>query len=393
LLAPAVLLADAPKEPLHGFYSFDRQSPSVQSGLVAPDAVLDYSTGSIVVVTTGADVGAGVPGDEIDAMSSLIPPVPIGQTFSILFSVDRATVGVKDPDPFLVQQGRPYNVKHQAFHGHAAGDQFISLDIFLISGGVAGVQVLGSGSNNSQVRNNFDEGGTSFGGDPKTGSSGTSTGSQDGVDGTAGTTAVFAVAGVPAEGFFFSVTPDSPSLSTLSGSDPPSGASIFLNTAPGDPTQTRLFLSYVDLGLEQADDISGMVVFDWNLNTVFDASDAVLFTLAPGSPSLDPADPTPILGLSQIAPSADVILVTAPGGNPRVLVPAVMLGLGYPDDSIDALDALQCTDGLACALAHAIMRDTVPAVSEWGLVAFAIVLLTAGTILMRRTRQRTALIG
>lgn len=387
LSATAVSLGDPPLQPLDGLYSFDATSPMVQAEIVPSDAILKFVDPDVVVVIQGGDLGLGQPGDDLDAMSPGIPAITPSESFSILFSVDRATVGTAEPDPSLVSQGVPYNVKDQARRGHAAGDQFISLDIFLLGGNIAGIQIQGSGSNNSQVRNNFDEGGTSFGGDPKTSSGSTSSDPEDGVDGTSGTAAAFVVAGVPDGGLYFSARKGSPSLADLSSGLPPSGATVFFNRAPGDPTRpTEMFASFADLGLVQDDDINAIVVLDWDANGIFDGTDQVLFSLAGESPSL-----LTIPGASELAARADVFVVAADSPTPRVprvLAPAAILGLGDSADNIDALDVLRCSDARTCVLAHGMRADSIPAVSEWGLVAFALAVMVVGTALVRRSRRR-----
>jgi hypothetical protein len=66
------------------------------------------------------------------------------------------------------------------------------------------------------------------------------------------------------------------------------------------------------------------------------------------------------------------------------------LGLGAPSDNLAGLDLLPCSDGIACALAHGIRADDIPTVSEWGLVALALMLLAAGSIITGRRRLSRA---
>lgn len=373
-----------PSQPLlPPLYSFDSQSPSVLDGTLAADSVLQLGDPVPVPVVLGGGLGLGQPGDQIDALSSSQPGFPATGTFSVLFSVDRATVGAVPPSSILTAQGVPFSVQDQAAKGQAAGDQFISLDLFQFGvNGTAG-RVLGSGSNNSQVRNNFDEGGVDFAAKPPTSSSSSSTDPEDNVNSTSGTAAAALMAvGVPG-GVYFSLcrdplgTCDSPSLTTLPGAAP-SGASLFFHPNPGQPgLAPRLFADFSSLGLQQNDDINAVVVLDFDGNGLFDGTDRVVYSLAPGSPSL-----STFPGASAVGASADVFVVS-PGGAVTVLAPAAMLGLGNASDNIDALDLLPCNDGLGCALAYGMRAGEIPTVSEWGVVVLALLVMSAGVVVIR----------
>jgi len=388
----SVATAAPPLQPLPPpVYSFDEQSPQVQDGTVTADSVLQVMGGVAIEVPVpvldGNALGLGQPGDQLDALSLNHAGLSPTATFSILFSVDRATVGAAPPDPLLTSQGVPFNVQDQAAKGHAAGDQFISLGLFQF-GAAARSQVLGSGSNNSQVRNNFDEGGVDFAAKPETSSSGSAGPPQDNVNSTSGAAAA-TVAGIVG-GVYFSACRDarstcnSPSLALLPGGATPSGANLYFNANPGTPgTMTTLFASFANLGLQQDDDISAVVVLDFDGNGVFDGADRVVYSLAPGSPSL-----AFFTDASPVGAAADVFVVT-PSGVRTVLASAARLGLGAPTDNIDALELFPCVDGLACALEHGIRAEVIPTVSQWGLVVLALLVLSAGGVIVRRTRRRT----
>jgi hypothetical protein len=96
------------------------------------------------------------------------------------------------------------------------------------------------------------------------------------------------------------------------------------------------------------DDIDALVVFDGNELGHFDESDQVLFSLAPGSPSL-----ATIPGASLEGAAADVFVV-GPGQPPALFVAAADLGLGSQPDDIDALDFVLCVDPLDGAARHGI---------------------------------------
>ena len=54
----------------------------------------------------------------------------------------------------------------QVIRGHAPGDQFMTLDVFTRAGGP--MFPIAGGGNNTQTRNNGDEGGTDFAARPDT---------------------------------------------------------------------------------------------------------------------------------------------------------------------------------------------------------------------------------
>mgnify|MGYP000113342116 CR=1 FL=1 len=342
-LAATTALARPPLEPLPlPSYSFDRQSPSAATGRVGAGDLLTLGPQGPHPVALGAQLGLSSPFDDLDDLSEANPAFDLSQPFVVLFSVDRATVGVALPDPALVVAGVPYNVRDQAQRGHAAGDQFMSTSTFVLGEPSRG----GRPSNSALTRNNFNEGGTDFGAMPPTKASDFTPGSpQDNVDAMVG-------GGGPLRGVvgpvYFTATADSPSLPSLPGGLSPSGATIFFNADPAGSAPTELYASVSQLGLLPGDDIDGLVVFDRNVNGRFDVGDAVLFSLAPGSPSL-----LTIPGASPAGAAADVFIVQV--GEPvGVAVPAAALGLGDPQDNIDALMVMACASGQACAQAAGI---------------------------------------
>ena len=93
------------------------------------------------------------------------------------------------------------------------------------------------------------------------------------------------------------------------------------------------------------DDIDALVVFDSNdigLVGVYDAVDRVIFSLAPGSPSLVTLQGSP----------ADLFVVT-PGAAPQPFAAAELFGLSVADN-MDSLDFIFSTDPFADALRHGI---------------------------------------
>jgi len=337
-LAAATAAARPPLEPLPlPFYSFDRESPSVLSGFANASDVLTLGPPGVIPVVFGPQLGFATPFDDLDDLSGANAFFPLNQPFVLLFSVDRASQGLALPDPALLAAGVPYNVRDQALRGHAAGDQFMSTDTFVL-----GPPLRGDRSANSALtRNNYDEGGTDFGALPPTKGSDVTPGApQDNVDAmSAGESPL--LGGLTH--LYFTATAESPSLPFLPGGAFPSGATIFYNAAPQSGTPTELYAAFFQLGLVQADDIDALVVFDRNRNGLFDPGDAVLFSLTPGSPSL-----LTIPGASQTGAAADVFLARY-GQPPVVGFRAAELGLGHPQDNIDALDVKRCADGDACA--------------------------------------------
>lgn len=339
MLAVLVLLAgglavyaSAPTAPLPApLYSFDAESPKVTAEVVGAADVLEFADPDLLTLLTGSDLGTGAASDELDALSAANNGVSGTDLLSLLFSVDRQSRGLALPDPDLVAAGTPFNTRDQADRGHAAGDQFMSTAVFSLDSGVSQATLIDD--NNTLVRNNFDEGGHDFVADPPTSADDPAPpdrSTEDNVDATA----FFdnRVAGEPPIDVYFSLSAASPSLATLSGAAVPSGANVFYNADPSGSAGTTLFAAYDSLGLAQDDDIDAMVVMDTNLDGIFNGSDVVLFSLAPGSPSL-----ATIAAASPSGAAADVFRAD-PGLEAAVFVSAAQLGLGDPLDNIDALD-------------------------------------------------------
>lgn len=96
----------------------------------------------------------------------------------------------------------------------------------------------------------------------------------------------------------------------------------------------RLYATRTHLGLQRNDDIDALAVFDLDGDLVFGGDDRVLFSLAPGSPSLES-----LVGASETGAAADVFMAR-PGMAPVLYAPAALLGLGAESDNIDALEAI-----------------------------------------------------
>ncbi len=338
-------LASPPWIPLPApVYTFDVNSPNVIDGTYnARDGLFEGTS-----VLPGTALGLNDIEDDIDALAFPAMMPIAGDSIAVLFSVSRSTQGAVGPDPLLVQLGVPFNAGDQAFRGQAAGDQFMSTTLRGLDGTT---KTRGRSSNNTLVRNNFNEGGTSFSADPPShAQDNAGAASEDNVNGTSQTSAKAGRDPV-IEMVYFSLSRFSPSLLTLPGGSVPSGAHVFFNPFPLDPfepTETQMYAQSGALFLMQQDDIDGLVVLDGNMPGVYDQGDVILFSLAPGSPSLGQ-----IPGASPDAPAADVYIVEY-GFPPSTFMRADELGLGALGDNVDALDFIVCNDAVICAEEHGI---------------------------------------
>lgn len=332
---PVVVFGRPPREPLPApVYSFSLDSPAVQQGHVAADSVLELNDPYPVSRTAGVDLGLGLMGDDLDALSSDNRGVSEEEPFILLFSVDAYTQGLVDPDEEFIHEDVGYNVKDQWRRGHQAGDLFM-VTLPFDRGGERPQGDEERILNNVLVRNNYDEGGTDYSARPETSAFDiVPLGPQDRVDATANDL------GGP---MYYSAGTSSPSLWYGLPGSRPSGANIFCRESRG----VYVFAVCTDLGLTEWDDIDAIVVFDSNEDGVFNDSDQVLFSLTPDSLSLG------TFPGSSAAPAADVLSVR-PGEAPVVFATSTMLGLGAPTDNIDALDIYLCDDIEDCAEDHGI---------------------------------------
>ncbi len=373
----SVSRGDPPIDPLPApLFSFNANSPASQGGIVDPDGILRLDFPHPHMMHHGNMFGLGRVGDELDAMSTNNTLFPSTASFALLFSVDESTVGAVTPDPILAAFGVPYNALDQAVRGQAAGDQFISTTLFsLVSGGA--IEPART-ANNVLVRNNFDEGGIDFSANPPTSADDiVQNEPQDRVDAT--------VAESELNRVYFSASAASPSLDHLPGSEFPSGAHIFRHSFGPGGRMMMLFASFSELGLQQADDIDAMVVFDVDGDGEFNGSDRVLLSLTADSPSL-----TTIPDASATGAAADVF-VAVPNQPPALFAAASLLGLGDPQDNIDALEFLECDDAVACVLSHGIRSaNAIPALSEWGIITMTLLLFVAGTIIVSAQQKERA---
>jgi len=401
LCYPALVSGAPPITSLRApLYSFDLDSPHVFAGdelsyQVGAGDVLAFQAApeQAAVYIPAAALGMLNPQDELDGLSGANNVVTPADSFSLLLSVDRNSVGNNGPDAAAIALSVPYNPLDQAGKMQAAGDQFMSLRLCtrqqceLAAPGQGGRALL---NNTTLVRNNYNEGGTGLAGcpdDPASGGSGTCTFSrgrvtgQDDVDAMAGTGVDMTA---PGTAFYFSVSTSSPSLGPLSQPAAPSGANIFYNADPlSGISTTTVYATSSNLGLVASDDIDALIVFDDDADGVFDGTDTVLFSLVPDSASL-----STITGASVFGSGADIFRVV-PGGDPTLYTAASHFGLADQAgtlDNIDGLDFFLCDDALGCASQHGIRAGNIPAASTWGLVILTALVLAAGSVLARRIR-------
>lgn len=272
-----------------------------------------------IVVYSETDLGL-TPFDDLDALSYNREDVAsAGQVFLLLFDVDRDTVGQALPDPVLVANNQVFSVPDQAAKNQAAGDLFLTLDGFDRAGNVVHDGTRTEHSNNTVAVNQGDTGGVDRNLSPEKSASQASTGTEDNSNGSAypsGTTR-----GSRNGRLFFSLTSDS-----FSTGD--SGANVFMDSEPSQPGKDGLYAQASDLQLQLADDINALVVMDVLDDEFFGPGDKLLFSLAPGSPSLGSFDAATIFSFSFGAPSIEVFAFSD------------QLGLGDVDDSVDALEVV-----------------------------------------------------
>jgi hypothetical protein len=318
-------------------FSIDPMSPEVTDGPLLPGDLLlpgDPNLPEVVIPAEGlflldAD-------DDLDALAFGPWPGTPTTTFVMIFSVDRMAMGGVPPDPTLVSMGFPFSAQDQAEKNQAAGDAYMSLLLFTEQGAIPPLR--GSfGENNTLVINQGDAGGVHFQLSPEDESPETQQDPnepQSNANGGSGTQPPAAAAGrrVPSM-VLYSLTSDSPSLSILPGSG--SGADIYVDQDPFLPGEGEgLYVGAALLGLMAGDDIDAMLVIDALGDGHFSPGvDQIIFSLAPGSPSLQ-------------GPLGPGDLLKSYGDDSfSVFCSAEALGL-TPWDNLNMLDYVFCDDVL-----------------------------------------------
>jgi len=208
------------------------------------------------------------------------------ERFVLMFSVDKTTTGLNDPDTFLIDAGFPYNVADQANKNQAAGDAFLTTLIFSKEGIIRNHMT----PNNYLCRNTYDEGGTHF----------SYPGSNIGTEHQIyphfinAESQRFNYQPSADEYLLSAFTDDIDALASASNIDSmlplffvtsDEKTDIFVKTEEG----LSLFASKEMLGLNSKDGIDGLVVFD-NGDNVFNCGDQILISLDRKSTSGKPAD-------------------------------------------------------------------------------------------------------
>lgn len=356
----SVALSSPPLDPLPApFYSFDQSSPSVDGpkATARADELLQLFTPDLVPITvlSAANLGLNQQGDDLDAVSFSKGAIMPTEEFIFMFAVDRDSTGDVPPDPLLLASEVAFNVADQANRGHAAGDAFVTLKNFTVDGSVNRSLRSGPPPSNTQARNQFDEGGHDFGGEPDTGSRDYMLGEQDSVDGLAfetpasapGSRGARSARGVPVpQPLYYSVTSASPSLATLPVSG---GADILYHP---DPRQTGIppqqFADAATLGLLPNDEVDALVALDHDDNGLFNSGDLLFLSLAPGSPSLTGATAIPNISPNGAADILAVRFVDPTTVVIEVFASAAELGLLGASDNVDALEIVFCSDPTIC---------------------------------------------
>lgn len=228
--------------------------------------------------------------DELNAFS-WGPGPRDGETYALLFSVERGLFAGEPPDANLASLGYIYNAFQQAELNQAASDMFMSTSLFDNNGQVG---VLLAAPNNVLVIDGGNAGGTDFNlipGDPITVDD-PNPGDQDNINGFGNPPGGRLASARGADIVYFTLQRDSPSLPDLPGTA--SGADIYyidLGDPPGPP---QLFASAPSLGLLPWDNISAMTVLRASDDAVgpWSPGDRVVFALDAESPSLMELDST-----------------------------------------------------------------------------------------------------
>lgn len=335
-------------------FTIDPNSPEVTGGPLLPgDLLVPADPNLLVVEVPAANLSLYSPADDVDALAFEGWDVSMADTFVVIFSVDRTAIGGVAPDPQLVALGFPFNVKDQATKNQAGGDLYMSLLLFDRFGYIPPAPLPRERSvsaNNTLVVNQGDAGGV----DTKLSPAGLSPaqpappGQQSNLNGGAGTQPPLppcmlgggSAGREPPEWLLFSLAAGSPSLPTMPGGNG-SAADIYVDTNPSSPGGEGLWVGPMTLGLTLGDDIDALIVFDDGDRVFTSGYDQIVFSLAPGSPSLgsgfQPGDLLMSEGFGIFAPYC----------------PGEELGLA-PGDNLNMLDYVLCEQVLACVYYWAI---------------------------------------
>lgn len=331
------------------FFTVDPNSPEVQSGWCrAGDLLIPPGPGAPTIVISGQHLGLIDTNDHIDALARGDSMFDVGDTFALLFSVDRSARGAVGPDLTLVARGYPFNVMDQADKAQAAGDGFMGLLLYTRLGPIpppgegesAGDGAGASHAENSTlVLNHGDAGGIDFNVTPRDVSPETFISTDAPLGCVSAATGVRSRdqqgAGDPhaLREVYYSLSALSPSLAHMPGDGSP--ADIFVDNSLHSPLGTSLYARHDMLGLLPEDDVDALIVFDDGDQVFVPGLDQIIFSLAPGSPSLGeffgPAD----------------LFSTSGWGIFHLYAGAERMGLRF-EDNLDLLDLVPCDDILSC---------------------------------------------
>ena len=293
--------------------------PGGPSGLLSNRLYVTQATGPVVV---GGGAGMGLQSffDDLDAISyNAEPPADLHIEWQWWFSVDSGSLGL----PPEVLPG--FNVANQAALRQVAGDIFMSTEAFDPDTGLLPPPISLGLNNNALVINQAERYPGVFLLLPNVPPflSAPVGSDQDEVN-----AAMRGDPPGPGQRVYFSLAAGSPSLPLVVPGVVPSGANIFADVDVNNPGSETLYAQAGTLGLVINDDIDGLVVFDQDENGVYNAFDAVYFTLTRGSPSL-----------ANFGGSAASILRSR-FGVVTLAVEHTFLGLAF-NDAIDGLDIVE----------------------------------------------------
>lgn len=309
--------------------------------MLAPDQLFlapGLGPGGPIPVGGGAGSGAGMPGDNMNAVSRRTGDLDV----VVCFGVDDESEGDAPP---AGTDGLPnFAVFDQAINNQAAGDAFVSTSAFNRAEGKLPPPISVGDDFHVLARNQSPEYFMDFGLLPNA-SPNQMVPDKTPLDDVDGETCVDDPSDIGT--VFFSMSAQSPSLNNLPG--PASGATIIRDPDITVGGNEQLYAGPAALGLDFFDDVDALVVHDPpNGGLAFDpmGGDFIAFSLAPGSPTLA------IQGWSP----ADILIVDDAGL--RVLAFHFELGL-LPTDNLDSLAFIGLVNGSAQDTLDAIF-DGVP---------------------------------
>ncbi|MFG0260430.1 MAG: hypothetical protein ACF8LK_08780, partial [Phycisphaerales bacterium JB041] len=321
LCAAAACCAPAFAQP---FFSVANNGPS---GLLGDVIYENNGSGFPVPIGGGAGMGLGRAGDELIGLAPVVVDLAPGpglatSDFVICFSVDPFAVGISR---FRITQQHLFR---QAQNNQEAGDAFLSTEALRRGVGVLPPPASMGLNNNALAVNQSQFYPNDFAllpaVDPRVFVLPDTP--LDDVDATLNST------DATPPSVFFTLSGDSPSHAFLPGPD--SGATIFFDVEIQVGGTETVFAQPSQIGLDNLDQIDGLIVLDDNLNGVFDGTDAVYFSLSPDSPTLL------ALGLQP----GDVLAFE--NGNLALFAEGVVFGLA-PGDNMNALDMVPLVNGSA----------------------------------------------